>query len=56
MNGRGVFFGKASRGEELGVDFIADGRPQVLTATRENLRYRRQPDQGDGRRWRGDGL
>jgi imidazolonepropionase-like amidohydrolase len=34
-----LFFGKASRGEELGVDFIADGRPQVLTATRENLRY-----------------
>ena len=33
------FFGQASRGEELGVDFIADGRDEVLTATRENLRH-----------------
>ena len=33
------FFGTASRGELLGVDFIADGRDEVLTATRENLRY-----------------
>jgi len=33
------FFGEVSRGEELGVDFIADGRDEVLTATRENLRH-----------------
>jgi imidazolonepropionase-like amidohydrolase len=33
------FFGKPSRGELLGVNFIADGRDEVLTATRENLRY-----------------
>jgi imidazolonepropionase-like amidohydrolase len=32
------FFGKPSRGEELGATFIADGRDEVLTATRENLR------------------
>ena len=31
------FFGKASRAEELGATFIADGRDEVLTATRENL-------------------
>lgn len=30
--------GTVSRGELLGVNFIADGRPDVLTATRENLR------------------
>ena len=33
------FFGKASRAEELGATFIADGRDEVLTATRENLRF-----------------
>ena len=33
------FFGKPSRGEDLGVNFIADGRDEVLTATRENLRW-----------------
>lgn len=32
------FFGKPSRGEELGVNYIADGRDEVLRATRENLR------------------
>lgn len=33
------FFGKASRAEELDATFIADGRDEVLTATRENLRF-----------------
>jgi len=33
------FFGVASKGECLGVNFIADGRDEVLTATRENLRF-----------------
>ena len=33
------FFGKASRAEELGATFIVDGRDEVLTATRENLRF-----------------
>jgi len=33
------FFGKPSLGEEMGFSFIADGRNEVLTATRENLRY-----------------
>jgi imidazolonepropionase-like amidohydrolase len=33
------FFGKVSRGEEMGFNFIADGRDEVLTATRENLRF-----------------
>jgi imidazolonepropionase-like amidohydrolase len=33
------FFGEASRGENLGVNFIADGRDEVLTASRENLRF-----------------
>lgn len=33
------FFGEASRGEQLGVSFIADGRAEVLTAVRENLRF-----------------
>ena len=28
-----------SRGEQLGAGFIADGRDEVLTATRENLRF-----------------
>jgi imidazolonepropionase-like amidohydrolase len=32
------FFGEVSRGEELGANFIADGRDEVLTATREDLR------------------
>jgi imidazolonepropionase-like amidohydrolase len=32
------FGGTISRGEQLGVGFIADGRDEVLTATRENLR------------------
>jgi len=33
------FFGKASRAEQLGATFIADGRAEVLTAVRENLRF-----------------
>jgi len=33
------FFGTPSKGEILGIDFIADGRDEVLTATRENLRF-----------------
>lgn len=33
------FFGTVSRGEQLGFNFIADGRDEVLTATRENLRF-----------------
>ncbi len=33
------FFGEVSRGESLGVNFVADGRDEVLTATRENLRF-----------------
>lgn len=33
------FGGKLSRGEELGATFIADGRDEVLTAVRENLRF-----------------
>jgi len=33
------FFGKPSRAEELGATFIADGRDDVLTAVRENLRF-----------------
>ena len=32
------FFGDISKGELLGANFIADGRDEVLTATRENLR------------------
>lgn len=32
------FFGKASVAEEMGATFIADGRDEVLTAVRENLR------------------
>ena len=32
------FFGDVSKGELLGANFIADGRDEVLTATRENLR------------------
>ncbi|MBN9148833.1 MULTISPECIES: amidohydrolase family protein [unclassified Nitrobacter] len=32
------FFGKPSRAEEEGATFIADGRDEVLAATRENLR------------------
>lgn len=33
------FFGETSRAELLGATFIADGRDEVLTATRENLRF-----------------
>jgi imidazolonepropionase-like amidohydrolase len=33
------FFGTPSKGERLGVNFIADGRAEVLTAVRENLRF-----------------
>ena len=33
------FFGKPARAEEMGATFIADGRAEVLTATRENLRF-----------------
>ena len=32
------FFGKPSMAEEMGATFIADGRDEVLTAVRENLR------------------
>ncbi|MFZ7097082.1 amidohydrolase family protein [Luteimonas dalianensis] len=32
------FFGQASVAEERGITFIADGRAEVLTAVRENLR------------------
>jgi len=32
------FSGKLSRAEQLGATFIADGRDEVLTASRENLR------------------
>ncbi|TVQ05486.1 MAG: amidohydrolase family protein [Balneolaceae bacterium] len=33
------FFGQASRAEMMGATFIADGRDEVLTAVRENLRF-----------------
>ena len=33
------FTGQLSRFEKLGAGFIADGRDEVLTATRENLRF-----------------
>jgi imidazolonepropionase-like amidohydrolase len=33
------FAGHVSRGEKIGAGFIADGRDEVLTATRENLRF-----------------
>ena len=33
------FFGEPSRAEKLGATFIADGRADVLTAVRENLRF-----------------
>jgi imidazolonepropionase-like amidohydrolase len=33
------FFGEVSRAEQMGATFIADGRDDVLTATRENLRF-----------------
>jgi imidazolonepropionase-like amidohydrolase len=33
------FFGVASRAETYGATFIADGRAEVLTAVRENLRF-----------------
>ena len=33
------FFGEPSRAELLGATFIADGRSEVLTAVRENLRF-----------------
>ncbi|MCC5933499.1 MAG: amidohydrolase family protein [Balneolales bacterium] len=33
------FFGQPSRAELLGATFIADGRDEVLTAVRENLRF-----------------
>jgi imidazolonepropionase-like amidohydrolase len=33
------FTGHVTRGEKLGASFIADGRDEVLTATRENLRF-----------------
>ncbi len=33
------FFGEVSRAERLGATFIADGRADVLTAVRENLRF-----------------
>ncbi|MCK7468778.1 MAG: hypothetical protein MZU91_12085 [Desulfosudis oleivorans] len=57
--GRSARAGSAARctvGELHRGDFIADGRDEVLTATRENLRARREPDQGDGGRRRGLGL
>lgn len=33
------FFGEASRAERFNATFIADGRDEVLTAVRENLRF-----------------
>ncbi|KYP15269.1 MAG: hydrolase [Flavihumibacter sp. CACIAM 22H1] len=33
------FFGTPSRSESFGANFIADGRDEVLTAVRENLRF-----------------
>lgn len=33
------YFGKPSRAEQMGATFIADGRTDVLVATRENLRF-----------------
>ncbi len=33
------FFGEPSRAEQYGATFIADGRDEVLTAVRENLRF-----------------
>src|SRR5690606_7468405 len=33
------FFGQPSRAEIYGATFIADGRDEVLTAVRENLRF-----------------
>ena len=33
------YFGPVSRAENLGATFIADGRDEVLTAVRENLRF-----------------
>ena len=33
------FFGEVSRAERYGAAFIADGRDEVLTAVRENLRF-----------------
>ncbi len=33
------FFSEVSKSENLGVNFIADGRSEVLTAVRENLRF-----------------
>ena len=33
------FFGPVSRAEQYGASFIADGRDEVLTAARENLRF-----------------
>lgn len=33
------FFGEVSRAERLGATFVADGRAEVLTAVRENLRF-----------------
>ena len=33
------FFGQPSRAELMGATFIADGRDEVLTAVRENLRF-----------------
>lgn len=39
MNARDGFFGEVSRAERYGATFIADGRDEVLTAVRENLRF-----------------
>jgi imidazolonepropionase-like amidohydrolase len=33
------FFGEISKAEQFGATFIADGRDEVLTASRENLRF-----------------
>ena len=43
-------------GEQLGFNFIADGRDEVLTATRENLRFGATQIKVHGRRRRGHGL
>jgi imidazolonepropionase-like amidohydrolase len=34
-----VFFGERGKAENLGVSYVADGRPEVLAATREALRF-----------------
>lgn len=49
------FGGTATVGDLMGIGFVADGRDEMPTATREVLRAG-EPDQGDGRWRRGVGL